>query len=131
VGGADPPREITEPSDLATVRRAIWAIEIGEADPHTVSLPHATLTGGLDTYRACQAHARRLRARGAERLVAPSAALLPGAATGRKVVAGQEQSADTREGRVIVIFGDPAGLVGWKAVVGAPPDELLRRVRTL
>ena len=122
--------EITTADDAATLRRALWAIEIGDDPLKTVSLRTSMLTGGRDTYWACQAHARRLRARGTRRLVAPSAALLPGGATGREVSEGRERPARRRDGRVVVVFGDAAGIVGWKAVDrGAPPAELLSRVR--
>ncbi|MGH9312916.1 MAG: RES domain-containing protein, partial [Vicinamibacterales bacterium] len=69
--------EITDPEDVPTIRRALWAVEIEDREATTVSLPSAVLTGGLNSYPRCQAHARDLRARGARRLVAPSAALLP------------------------------------------------------
>lgn len=122
--------EITEPEDLTTVRRALWAIELDEAPLKPVSLVPAVLTGGRSTYRTCQEHARRLRASGARRLSAPSAALLPGGATAREVVDGTERDAVPRNGRVIVVFGDPEGIVGWKAVDrGAPPPDVLNRVR--
>jgi hypothetical protein len=122
--------EITDPDDLATLRRALWAVEIGDEPLKPVSLAATVLTGGIDTYGACQDHARRLRARGAARLVATSAALLPGGATGREVVAGVEGDAPARNGRVIVLFGDPEGVVGWQAVErGAPPADILPRVR--
>lgn len=124
--------EITDPSDAAMLRRALWAVEIGDAPLKAVSLPAPVVTGGLDTWPACQAHARRHRARGARRLVAASAALLPGGATGLEVSQGREQPSRTRHGRVIVVFGPPEGLVGWKAVErGAPPRDVLPRVRHL
>ena len=124
--------EITDPEDLATIRRALWAVEIGDQPTKSVSLPAAVLTGNFDSYPACQAHARRLRARGATRIVATSAALLPGGASGHEVVDGIEQARTARNGRVIVVFGDPEGLVGWKAVDrGAPPADVLPRVRLL
>ncbi len=122
--------EITDAEDASTLRRALWAIEIGGAPLESVSLPSRVLTGGRRTYRVCQQHARRLRARGARRLVAPSAALLPGTAAGCEVVAGAERSASSRDGVVIVVFGAPEGLIGWKAVErGAPPADLIPRVR--
>ena len=122
--------EITTPEDAATLRRALWAVEAGEAPLKSVSLKASVLTGGRDTYWACQAHARRLRARGARRLVAPSAALLPGGAAGREVQDGLERAGAPRDGRVIVLFGAPDRLIGWKAVErGAPPADLLPRVR--
>ncbi len=122
--------EITDPEDAATLRRALWAVEIGDEPLKPASLPAAVLTGGRDTYRACQDHARRLRRRGAQRRVAPSAALLPRGAAGRELAAGVERSARSRDGRVIVVFGPPEGLIGWQAVErGAPPLDILPRVR--
>jgi hypothetical protein len=122
--------EITDPEDAATLRRALWAVEIGDAPLKHATLPTATLTGGTDSYGACQEHARRLRAHGAGRLVAPSAALMTGGAAARRVDDGRELPAEPRDGRVIVVFGPPDGLAGWKAVDrGAPPDDVLPRVR--
>jgi hypothetical protein len=121
--------EITEPADVATIRRALWAIDIGQAAAEAVRLSPATATGDPETYGRCQAHARRARARGVTRLSAPSAALLPGAAAGI-VVAGGERPAPARDGRVIVIFGPPDGLVGWQVVAdSSPPARLLPHVR--
>jgi hypothetical protein len=122
--------EITELEDLVTIRRALWAVDIGGEPLKRTSLPAATATGGVGTYATCQAHAHRLRSRGATRLVAPSAALLAGGAAGREVAAGIERASAPRDGRTIVVFGDPEGLVGWKVVErGAPPADLLARVR--
>jgi len=122
--------EIHDPADVATLRRALWAVELGDDRARAVTLKPAILLGGRDTYWACQAHARRLRARGAQRVVAPSAALVPGGAAGRVVVDALERQAPPRDGRVIVVFGEPEGLVGWKAVEhGAPPVGLISRVR--
>jgi len=121
--------EITAPDDAATIRRALWAIEIGDEPLQAVSLPASVLAGEYDTYETCQDHARRLRTRGARRLVAPSAALVPGGAPGYEIAAGVERSATPRDGRVIVAFGDPAGFVGWRVVErGAPPSDILPRV---
>jgi hypothetical protein len=120
--------EITEPEDLATVRRQMWAVDIGSGRAESVSLPPAVATGGPDTYPACQAESRRLRARGARRLAAPSAALVNGAASGHLVRDGVH-TAPARNGVVIVVFGPPEGLVGWVAATeGRPPDDLLDRV---
>jgi len=122
--------EITDPADAATIRRALWAVEIGDDAMKPVSLPAASVTGGLETYRACQEHATRLRARGARRLVAPSAALVRGGAAGRGVASGMELDTTPRDGRVIVLFGDPDGIVGWPVVErGAPPADVIPRVR--
>jgi hypothetical protein len=122
--------EITEQADAATIRRALWAVDVGDGPFKKASLPVSALTGGRDSYRACQDHARRLRARGTTRLVAPSAALVPGGAAGREIADGAECDATPRDGRVLVLFGASANLVGWKVVEqGAPPADVLPRVR--
>jgi hypothetical protein len=122
--------EITDPEDVATLRRSLWAVDIGDDPVRAVSLPATVLTGSTHTYRTCQAHARRLRAKGIRRIAAASAALLPGGATGREVSAGAERPARRRNGRVVVIYGPPDGLVGWRAVDrGAPPSDILPKVR--
>lgn len=125
--------EITDAADLAGVRRSLWAValpEQGYAQP--AGLPPATLHGGLASYPTCQAEARRLRAGGAMRLEAPSAALLPGAARGWGVHGAEvERAAASRDGRVWVLFGH-AALVGWIAAdAAAPPAAVLPLVRPL
>lgn len=120
--------EITDPEDLATIRRQLWAVDIGDAKPERVALPHEVLTGGLETYLRCQAESRRLREQGARRIAAPSAALEPGAARGYTIDNGVHQAA-SRDGHVIVVFGAPTGLVGWIAAdAGRPAGDLLDRV---
>jgi hypothetical protein len=120
--------EITEPDDLATVRRQMWVVDIGDAPAATVRLPDAVLTGGRETYRACQAEARRLRQQGAKRLTAPSAALKRGGARGMVVNHGV-QLGPPKDGTVVVVFGSTDGLVGWTAADHArPPVDLLDRV---
>lgn len=121
--------EIKDPEDLATIRRALWVVA-GEnesfQEPH---LPPEILTGGPETYSMCQEEARRLRRRGATRLVAPSAALLPGAAQGWRVEGGL-QPGPSRDGKVIVLFGSRPDLIGWAATTeGRPGKDLLSRVR--
>lgn len=124
--------EITEAEDAATLRRALWAVEIGDEPATPVRIAARMATGGPDSHAACQAHAARLRAAGARRLSAPSAALMPGGATGRRMRGGAETPAELRHGRVIVVFGDADGLMGWMVVDrGAPPPHVLARVRTL
>jgi RES domain len=121
--------EIDDPADLTTIRRQMWAVEIGDPPAGQVDLPLDTLTGGPDTHPRCQQRARALRARGVGRLAATSAALMPGGARGLRVRAGVEPG-EPRDGVVIVIFGSPDGLVGWAAAMdGRPPDDLLPRVR--
>jgi hypothetical protein len=121
--------EIKDPADLATIRRAIWAVEVPDEPSHEPTLPASTLQGGLDTYGACQAEARRLRALGAKRLSAPSAALLPGGAAGHRVDGGLRRGAE-RDGRVIALLGRRSDLTGWAATAdGRPREDLLPRVR--
>ena len=90
--------EVTEPEDLSGIRRAMWAIDLGD-EP---ALQPAVSAGGPDTYASCQAEARRLRAQGATALSAPSAALLPSAVRGWRVDGGFRPS-PARDGKVIVL----------------------------
>lgn len=121
---------ITEESELANVRRALWAVELpDDLTEHSPRLTHAVLTGGIDTYDECRKEARRLRNNGADALRVPSAALLPGAAGGWKVDAGLQPAAN-REGTVLVVFGARPDFVGWMAALAARPRfDLLPRVR--
>lgn len=122
--------EIDDPQDLATIRRAIWAIEVPDDEPEaSPKLTRAVLTGGRDTYEHCQAKARRLRARGASRLRAPSAALRPGS-SGWRVDGGLRPGAARAES-VLVLFGRRPDLVGWRCAIGAPAADLLGRVRPI
>src|SRR5258708_9255911 len=52
---------ITSIDELENVRRALWAIDVPEADFVSPDLTKAALTGGLDSYAACRSAARRLR----------------------------------------------------------------------
>ncbi len=123
--------EITDAEDVATIRRAIYAVEVDDVPATTPRLPRRTLQGGLDTYPACQAEAARARGRGARGLRAPSAALLPGGATGQRVDSGI-RTGPARDGEVVVLFGPRPDAVGWPAAVEArPPAWLLDRVRHL
>src|SRR5215471_7352275 len=62
--------EITDLRDLATIRRQMWAVDIGDTPTTPIELPEATLTGGRETYVACQHAAAALRARGVTRIAA-------------------------------------------------------------
>jgi RES domain len=120
--------EITEVDDLLTIRRQLWAVEVGDAPATRVSLPADVLTGGPDTYEQRRREAERLRRRGVTRLVAPSAAMRAGAASGRRVRNGVV-SASPRDASVTIIFGAPDDLVGWIAADDARPSaDLLPRV---
>lgn len=123
--------DITDAQDLGTLRRALWAIELGDEKMPASALPRSTLTGGPSSYRACRAEARRLRDRGAPGLVAASAALKPGGAAGWRVRGGLQRG-ESREGKTIVLFGERSDLVGWKACdEGRPGAELLELMRPL
>jgi hypothetical protein len=123
--------EITEPEDLATVRRALWAVDVPDDGYENAELPLEVLTGGPETYLACRKEGRRIRARGAPGILAPSASLLPGQARGWRVDGGLAPGPD-RDGQTIVIFGRRPDLNGWAAAgEGRPRDDLLPAVRHL
>ena len=123
--------EITDPEDLPTIRRQLWAIELGDAPAEPVRLPAAVVRSGIETYARCQQEAAALRRRGHMRIVAPSAALKPGSAGGVRVHHGVVP-APPRDGRVFVVFGSPDDLVGWVAADGGwPTADLLTRVNPL
>src|ERR1700688_4039229 len=69
--------DIDDPADLKTIRRHMWAVEIGDPPGEPVDLPLDVLTGGPGPYTRCRQHARALRATGVSRLAATSAALTP------------------------------------------------------
>lgn len=122
--------EITEPIDLVGIRETLWAVELpDDPSPARPELGARTLTGGRESYRACQAEAQRLRSAGATTIAAPSAALRRGEARGWRVEHGVRPGPD-REGHVIVFFGGRPDLVAWRASVdGRPDDALLAKVR--
>lgn len=123
--------EIKTEEDLATVARAIWAVEVEEepeAEPH---LPREILLGGIDTHPSCREEAARLRWAGARNLLAPSAALREGEARGWRVEGGPVPGPD-REGRVLVLFGTRSEAIGWQAAhTGRPSAGILSKVRHL
>jgi len=122
---------ITDPEDLAGVARALWAVEVEELPEAVPDLPDAALRGGVDSYDACRAEAARLRAEGADGLVAPSAALEADAAGGC-VVDGGLRPAPPRTPHTVVLFGRRPDLVGWRACArGRPHPDLLAAVRHL
>lgn len=122
---------IVDPADLAGVRRAIWAVEVGELPSGVPALPLGVLMGGLDTYADCRAEANALRAAGHDGLVAPSACLTPGGAAGYRVADGL-RDAPPRDGDTIVLFGPRPGVEGWLVAAEARPGvALLDRVRPL
>lgn len=121
--------EITDPEDLATVRRALWAVEIGDPRLPQSELTPETLIGNRDSWPDCQSEADRLRREGAPGLTAPSAALHSGGARGWRVDRGL-QPGPTRDGIVFVLFWRRPDLVGWQTTAaGYPGEELLAHVR--
>lgn len=123
--------EITDPSDLAGVSRALWSVDVDTTveQLHTPALSDEVLVGGLSCYSACQAEAERLSEAGATGLRAPSAALKPGGATGHRVD-GSLCAGPARDGDVIVLFGARPAVVGWPVVKdGRPAADLLERIR--
>ena len=123
--------EIVDAEDLLTIRRDLWAIEIGGEPSAQPQLPAQVLMGGPTTWRECQREASRLRSQGEAGLTAPSAALLPGAAHGWRVEGGLRPGPE-RDARVFALFGSRPDLVGWIAAAsGHPSAHLLERVRHL
>jgi len=123
--------EIRDEADLATIRRALWAVELPEMPLARPRLAPRVLGGGLTSYAACRVEARRLLRRGAAGLLAPSAALRAGAAGGWRV-AGGLQPGRARRGNVVVLFGRRPDLIGWSAAAeGRPHRTLLAKVRHL
>jgi hypothetical protein len=123
--------EITDPADLEGLVRSIWAIELPEPPVARPRLTAEVMTGGLESYPACQAEARRLRSRGAAGLVAPSAALQARTPSGFRTEGGLRPG-PVRSERVFVVFGLQPALVGWSACAeGRPRPDLLARVRQL
>ena len=123
--------EITNPDDVETVTRSIWAIELPRPPRPRPRLPSEVLAGGLASYEVCRAEARRIRGRGGRGLAAPSAALLPRTPSGFTTAGGLRPGPRRRE-RVFVLFGRRPDLVGWAAChVGRPRPELLARVRRM
>lgn len=123
---------ITDESELANVRRALWAVEVPDDLPaEAPRLSQSILSGNLSTYEACQKEARRLRENGVVAVRAPSAALVEGGARGWKVDGGLQPAAE-RDGTVLAVFGARPDFVGWMAAFAARPrSDLLARVRHL
>lgn len=123
--------EITDEADLAGIERSLWAVDLPEPPRTRPRLAMETLTGGTDTYEACRAEASRLRQRGAEGLVATSAAVDDRTPSGFRTDRGLKR-ARRRAESVVVLFGPRPDLVGWAAChIGRPRSDLLARVRHL
>lgn len=121
--------EITDPDDLPHIRRALWAVDVGDPPVARPTLPTEVLTGNRASWAACQREAARLHRAGKPGLTAPSAALAPGGAHGFRVEGG-ERPGPPHDGVTIVLFGSRPDLIGWQAVAsGGPAPDLLGRVR--
>ncbi len=122
---------ISEPDDVAGVSRSLWAVELDESELVAARVPRRVATGGLSSYPACQAAARRLRSRGVTALRVPSAALEARTSSGWRVERGL-QPGPRRAEWTIVLYGPRPQLVGWAcADRGRPRADLLARVRPL
>src|SRR2546423_5084203 len=75
--------DITDPRDLPTVRRQLWAVDIGDGAAERVALPIEVLTGGPATYARCQRKAATMPAPRRTRIEAPAAAPGRGGRRGR------------------------------------------------
>jgi hypothetical protein len=123
--------EITDPADLKTIQRAIWAVDVPHATLPEVRLPLRVLRGDERSYAQCRREARRLRTAGAPGLRARSAAVISTTGSGHRVDDGLRPG-PLRDEEVIVLFGFRPDLVGWAAcAVGRPREDLLGRVRHL
>ncbi len=125
---------ITDEEDLPGIERDLWSVELPpDEEPDTEpALPVPIMEGGVETYQSCQVEARRLRELGISAFIAPSAALLPGAASGWRVRRGTIESGPPRAGQVVVLFGTRPDMVGWCASHrGRPGPRVLPRIRQL
>ena len=121
--------EIHEPEDLTTVRRALWAVDIGNEPAARPIFPVRMLSGGKESWAECQQWASGIRARGADGITARSFALRRAGAHGWRVEADLRRGPD-RDGKVFALFGPRPDLVGWAATVsGRPGKELLDDVQ--
>ena len=119
--------EIDDPQDVATIRRAIWAVNIGAEPALEPDLSLDVMTGGPESWPACQRFAQQHRAEETG-MTAPSAALRRGGAHGWRVDGGTTPG-PTRNGKVFALFGVRPDLVGWAATIaGRPSEELLSDV---
>ena len=120
--------EIDDPEDLVTVRRALWAVDIGDGPFPEPDLSPNTMLGGPETWADCRRAATELR-KDHPALSAPSAALRPGKACGWRVRGGLVPGPE-RDGRTLALFGHRPDLTGWAATIeGRPDKDLLAKVR--
>lgn len=121
--------DIRDPADLDGVERDLWALPVeldDEAEIAEPALEIETLRGGLESYPACREEARRLRGQGASALIAPSAGLVSGGASGELVQLVDLAPAPACDGRVLVLFGARPAQRGHHCVErGHPPERVL------
>ena len=120
--------EIDDPRDLSTIRRALWAVDIGDAPSLQPDLSLKTLTGGRESWPACQRWARERRGVAASiatpRPLCARAARTVGVSTAGSAPAPSATAGSSR------CSGPRSDLVGWAATVGGcPGEELLASVR--
>jgi hypothetical protein len=104
-------------------------VELPDDDLPRPSLSQEVLTGGLGSYPACQAEARRIRSAGASGLRTPSAALIDGGAVRYYVDGGAKQV--RVESDVVALFGARPDLDAVLCALGQPDARILQYVRRL
>jgi hypothetical protein len=123
--------EITDPADVETIERAMWAVDVPHATLPEARLPLRIVRGDARSYPACRREAHRLRMAGAPGLRARSAAVVSTTGSGHRVDDGLRPG-PRRDEEVYVLFGRRPDVVGWAAcMAGRPRPDLLRRVRHL
>lgn len=121
--------EITDPTELDGIERAMWSVELPDIDLPEPALPGPAVVGDPSSYSQCQDEARRLRDEGNPGLVAPSAALVGSTSAPYRVDGGLLRSVG-RPATTIVLFGLRPDLDGWKvAHKGRPHEDILADVR--
>lgn len=122
--------EIRDAMDLPGVRRSLWAVNLPEAGYAVPALSRTQLMGGRESYADCQVEAARLREMGVQRIEAPSAAVVAGAARGWIANPQERPAPNARDGIVWILYGMASNLIGWPTVeAGAPPERVLPLVR--
>lgn len=122
--------EISDPGDLAGLRaRSMWVVVLETPALARPELDDDTLTGGLETWEACQREAERHREAGSSGLIASSAALAARGAALYSVEGGEK--AEAIDSHVVVLFGPRPDLRASLAAIGRPSPRVLENVRSL
>ncbi len=123
---------ITDAADFAGIERAMWTFEIDDSESAvSPALALSTMTGDLSTYADCQAEARRLRAAGATRILAPCAAKKPGSPSGWLSDPDLRAGPPAVETTIALIGVRPSQLGQLSAEFSRPHASLLPLVRHL